>query len=111
MSRPNRFVVTEIPGPNVMKKICERLNYSKDQMSQIDVIRPTSFPLYVYENPDTRYWYGSGIAMGAKEITWIDYLSDHFEQSDIALILESDVNWFSGRIKDLLGTVKRMVGD
>lgn len=108
----NEFVVTEIPGPHVMKKVCAELGYSKEQMKVIDALRPTHYPLYVYQNPDTRYWFGSNPSMmSGKPITWVSYLEDSVADPKMLVLVESDLAWLHGRFKDLKSKIKEMMGE
>lgn len=119
----NRFCVIDIPGPHVMKMICEQLGYTPEQLALIKSLRPSQFPLYVYSDTSTRYWFGSNPSLcSAQAVNWREYLEaewcagelviEDFENVEAFALdaLESDTTWLIGRFKDLTAKIREFTG-
>lgn len=116
MAVENKFIVTDIPGPNVLKKVLGELGYSPAQIKEVDGLTPLMFPMYVYENPQTRYWRGSNpgmIGSFSKKINWVDYLLSikKITGKDQCIdVLESDLQWLRGKMETVVGQLKQTLG-
>lgn len=107
------FMVTEIPGATVMKKIAGELGYTEEQMQVIDSLKPAKFPVYIYADTNTRYWWGSNPSMIPRfkaNLTWSEYLNAIKKDGDALQLLEADLSLARAALKNIVGSVKTITG-